>query len=49
MPDSKRGKGIAILQMEQDGLQKNSGNTEPRYVRNDQAVFAHSGLVVARS
>jgi hypothetical protein len=30
MPDSKRGKDIAILQMEQDGLQKNSGNAELR-------------------
>jgi hypothetical protein len=43
MPDpGKRGKDIAILQMGQD-------DPELRYVGNDQAVLAHSGLVVARS
>jgi hypothetical protein len=49
MPDQgKRGKDIAILQMGQDAYE-NFGNPELRYAGNDQAVLAHSGLVVARS
>jgi hypothetical protein len=40
---------MAILQMGAGCLQKNFGNPELRYVGNDQAVLAHSGLVVARS
>jgi hypothetical protein len=49
MPDrGKRGKDIAILQMAQDAY-RDARNTELRYMGNDQAVLAHSGLVVARS
>ena len=50
MPDrGKRGKDIAILQMGRDAYRKISEIRNWRYVGNDQAVLAHSGLVVARS
>jgi hypothetical protein len=48
MPDrGKRGKDIAILQMGQDAYRNISQILELRCVGNDQAVLAHSGLVVA--
>jgi hypothetical protein len=50
MPDrGKRGKDIAIFADGAGCLQKKFGNPELRYVGNDQAVLAHSGLLVARS
>jgi len=49
MPDrGKRGKDIAILQMGRDAYRKLS-KIRNCVTGNDQAVLAHSGLVVARS